>query len=104
MIQTKPSNIFDFFAPTGGAPKIADFTSKISNSASISSAAQPIIASATTAQSNLNNPANIPGNSKENNTWKWVLGVGIVAVIGYFIYDHFQEKNKKDKKNNLVKV
>ena len=97
MIQTKPSNIFDFYAPTGGAPKIADFTSKMSNSVSVSSVGQPIIASAPVPSSNSSSAANIPSDSKGNNTWKWVIA-GVIGVGIYLIYDHFKEKNKKDKK------
>ena len=104
MIRTKPSNIFDFYAPTGGAPKIADFISKASNSAATNPAGQPIIASAPTTSGSASSSTNIPGNSGGDNTWKWVVGGIVVGTIVYLIYDHYQEKKKNEKKNVLYVV
>ena len=98
MIQIKPSNIFDFYAPTGGAAKIADFISKASNSAATNPAGQPIIASAPTTSGSASSSTNIPGNSGGDNTWKWVVGLVIAGTIGYLIYDYYQEKKENEKK------
>ena len=96
MTQLKPSNMFDFFAPSGGGAKIADFITKSSNSAGTNPAGQPIITSAPVGAANINSTANIPDSSTGSNTWKWVLGLALAGTIGYLAYVHYQEKKKRE--------
>ena len=69
MTKLKPSNIFDYYAPTGNSTKIADF--------GISKKAIP---AETIPTSNLVIPE-LPDGNKKDNTLLYIFG-GIVAVLG----------------------
>ncbi|MGZ6519651.1 MAG: hypothetical protein ACXVED_18840, partial [Bacteroidia bacterium] len=75
-------------------PKIADFKIKESNSTATVPVGRPVIANAPVPPGNI---ISMSDHSKENNTWKWVLGGILVVGVGYFIYDHYREKKKREK-------
>ncbi len=81
MTKLKPSNIFDYFAPTGNSTKIADF--------GISKKAIP---AETIPTSNLVVPE-LPDGNKKDNTLLYILG-GIVVVCGIAYLVNYA--NKKD--------
>jgi hypothetical protein len=81
MTKLKPSNIFDYFAPTGNSTKIADF--------GISKKAIPV---ETIPTSNLVVPE-LPYGNKKDNTLLYIFG-GIVVVCGIAYLVNYA--NKKD--------
>jgi len=98
MLRLKPTNIFDFYAPTGGLSKIADFsmrqknmgatpTSTPINGASGSMYSPPTI---------LSSPS-VRASSNSNNQWfYWLCG----AVIIIAAIDYLAERSNEDEKNN----
>ena len=79
MIKIKPSNIFDFYAPTGSSTKIADY----------GFAKKEIISSPITAASN---PLpEMPNGTKKDNTVLYIL-LGVTAAIGIVLYLDYRER------------
>jgi len=98
MLRLKPTNIFDFYAPTGGLSKIADFSMRQKNmgatptSTPINGASGSIYSPPTI----LSSPS-LRTSSNSNNQWfYWLCGaVIIVAAI-----DYLAERSNEDEKNN----
>jgi LPXTG-motif cell wall-anchored protein len=84
MTKLKPSNIFDYFAPTGNSTKIADF--------GISKKAIPVESIPT---SNLVVPE-LPDGSKKNNTWLYILA-GAALVIGGIYFINYKKRKDEEK-------
>lgn len=96
MITLKVPSVFDYYAPTGGGAKIADFmTRKTVTQPVIKIPEQVNIAKSTTNTSCLSNTLN---NKKPDYTWMFVVGGIIILVIGILIYDHYKEKYETRKK------
>lgn len=83
MTKLKPSNIFDYYAPTGNSMKIADF--------GISKKAIP---AETIPTSNLVYPE-LPDGSKKNYTLLYVLA-GAILVIGGIYFINYQKRKVDD--------
>ena len=79
MIKIKPSNIFDFYAPTGNSTKIADygFAKKEFVKPTITTASNPLL--------------EIPIETKKDNTVLYVL-FGVTAAIGIVLYLDYRER------------
>ena len=78
MIKIKPSNIFDFYAPTGNSTKIADygFAKKEIIQPPISAASNPL--------------SEMPNGEKKDNTVLYIL-LGVTAAIGIVLYLDYRE-------------
>lgn len=91
MIKVKPSNISNFFAPTGSSTKIADygFAKKETISSPITAASNPLL--------------EIPIETKKDNTVLYIL-LGVTAAIGIVLYlDHRErEMIKKMKQSESI--
>ena len=110
MTKLKASNVFDFFAPTGGGSKIADFGSALKNATSTPSVS-PSASGNTGGTGTSSGPSSGPiGNvgaatpnhgsgPKKDYTWAWVL-LGAVVIGGgiYLINRHNKKKEVEDKK------
>lgn len=95
MIKLKVPSVFDYYAPTGGGSKIADFmTKKTVTQPDIKIPEQLNIVKSTANTSCLPNTLN---NSKPDNTWMYVVGGIIILVIGIIIHEHYKEKNEIEK-------
>lgn len=79
MIKIKPSNIFDFYAPTGSSTKIADYGSakKEISQPTITAASNPLL--------------EIPIETKKDNTVFYIL-LGVTAAIGILLYLDYRER------------
>lgn len=91
MIKLKPTNIFDFYAPTSSIAKIADFgksTNKL-NTALATSA--PII----------NTTIGLPNAGKKDNTWGYLL-VGAAIITGIIAYHFYRKKEKEESENYII--
>lgn len=91
MIKEKPSNITNFFAPTGSSTKIADygFAKK--------EFVQPPITAAS-------NPVSVmPNGEKKGNTVLYIL-LGVTAAIGIVLYLDYREREiiRKIKQRELL--
>ena len=84
MIKLKPTNIFDYYAPTGNSMKIADF--------GIAKKTAPI---ETIAASNTQGPE-LPKNGKKDNTWLYILA-GAVIIIGGICYIKYKKQKDEEK-------
>ena len=98
MLRLKPTNIFDFYAPTGGLSKIADFSMRQKNMGA-TPASTTINGTSRSAYSPpplLSSPA-VRTSSNSNQQWfYWLCGaVIIVAAI-----DYLAERSNEDEKNN----
>jgi len=90
MIKLKPSNIFDFYAPTGSSTKIADY----------GFAKKEFIQPPITAESN---PLpEMPTRTKKDNTVFYIL-LGVTAAIGIVLYLDYREREKNKKYQEKVK-
>lgn len=115
MTKLKQSNIFDFYAPTGGGSKIADFGSGYKNAAITTTAApssngnigSSLSTDSIPYSSNIGifgtvdaSPSNGPGNAPKNdNTWVyWVLGAAVLGGSIYLIHRHFKNKEQEEKR------
>ena len=79
MIKVKPSNISNFFAPTGSSTKIADygFSKKEISQPPITAASNPLL--------------EIPIETKKDNTVFYIL-LGVTAAIGIVLYLDYRER------------
>lgn len=79
MIRTKPSNITNFFAPTGSSTKIADygFEKKDFTQPPITATSNPL--------------PEIPIETKKDNTVLYIL-LGVTAAIGIVLYLDYRER------------
>lgn len=90
MIKLKPSNIFDFYAPTGSSTKIADygFAKKEFIQSPITAASDPL--------------PEITIETKKDNTFFYIL-LGVTATIGIVLYLDYREREKNKKYQEKVK-
>jgi hypothetical protein len=79
MIRTKPSNISNFFAPTGSSTKIADygFAKKEISQPTVTTVSYPL--------------PEIPIETKKDNTVFYIL-LGVTAAIGIVLYLDYRER------------
>ena len=79
MIKVKPSNISNFFAPTGSSTKIADygFTKKEFSQPTVKTVSYPL--------------QEIPIETKKDNTVLYIL-LGFTAAIGIVLYLDYRER------------
>jgi len=97
MLRLKPTNIFDFFAPTGGSSKIADFSMRQKNmGATPASTTISGTSRSTYSPPTISSPS-VRTSSNSNHQWfYWLCGaVIIVAAI-----DYLAERSNEDEKNN----
>jgi hypothetical protein len=91
MIKIKPSNIFDFYAPTGSSTKIADygFVKKEFVQPPITAASNPL--------------PEMPNGTKKDNTVFYIL-LGVTAAIGIVLYLDYREREmiKKMKQRDTM--
>lgn len=89
MIKLKPSNIFDYYAPTGNSMKIANFgiTKKTIPTTKVD------------ASNNLG--SELPNGGKKDNTWIYILA-GAVIIIGGICYINYKKRQDEEisKKQN----
>ena len=79
MIKEKPSNITNFYAPTGSSTKIADYGFP----------KKEFIQPSTLAVSN--SLTEIPNGTKKDNTVLYIL-LGVTAAIGIVLYLDYRER------------
>ena len=82
-MKLKPSNIFDFYAPTGNSMKIADF-----------GIAKKTVPTATITASNHQGPE-LPEGGKKDNTWLYILA-GAVIIIGGICYINYKKRKDEE--------
>lgn len=96
MIKLKPSNIFQYYAPTGSVPKIADFA--LLNNFKTETAAAVIATG---------NSTDLPGIEKKDNIWGYIL-IGAVIIAGIAILVKINRDEEKEKevklKNNVYPI
>ena len=118
-MKTKPINIFEFYAPTGGGSKIADAMNVISdakkvnsNSATSNSGNPTISSSVAQPQPKYESASNTAGeinstseasNGKTNNLVWWILGGVIVGGSLWLWYRDLQKKKKEEEFKNKIK-
>jgi len=100
-MKLKQSNIFDYWAPTDGKTKIADFgknttiiTNSINTNKNIISDvnSNPIIST--------NNSQDTSLIESKNNTWFWISLIGGVILIGgIYLLNRYKIKEKENKRN-----
>ncbi len=84
MLKLKPTNIFDFYAPTGNSMKIADFGTPEKEIVKLSNTDSCL------------NGQEIPEENKNHSIWLYVLG-GAVVVAGVFFYLNYKNRQEEDK-------
>ena len=98
MIKMKPANIFDFWAPTGGGSKIADY--KGSQSPKITIETPPIVPGTYQIDCTPNMTGEYVVSAKKINWGNWILGgiflLGATGLI-YWYYSDEQKKKRRDK-------
>ena len=97
MLRLKPTNIFDFYAPTGGLSKIADFSMR----------QKKVITNLTSTPANRNyigtyippnrlSSPSTPSNSNSNNHGIHVLaGIVIVVVVLHYLCESINEDDNE---------
>lgn len=106
MDKLKPSNIFDYYAPPGGVPKLADYAKFIDNSyiettiPEIKMATSVIVDNLTPTLVDMSSSANSTSQSKKDNTWIYVL-IGSVLVLGTFYLIYYIKEEEKKIKNKF---
>ncbi len=83
MIKLKPTNIFDFYAPTGNSMKIADL-----------GIAKKTVPTATIAASNHQGPE-LPEGDKKDNTWLYIIA-GAVIIVGGICYINYKKRKDEE--------
>jgi hypothetical protein len=120
-MKTKPINIFEFYAPTGGGSKIADAMNVISDAAkkvnsnsATSNSGNPTIPSSApktglnyesasnSGAGTINNSGREASNGKTNNLGWWIMG-GVIVGSCLWLYIHSQKKKKEEDLKNKIK-
>jgi hypothetical protein len=96
MMKIKPANIFDFYAPTGGATKIADF--KMSNAVPNSIGNNPNISVAHQMEFPTNKTVEVVASENKIKWGYWIIG-GIIAIgtTAYLVW-YFSEEQKEKRR------
>ena len=98
MIKLKPANMFDFWAPTGGGSKIADY--KGSQSPTITIETPPIVPGTYQIDCTPNMTGEYVVSAKKINWGNWILGgillLGATGLIYLYLSDE-QKKKRRDK-------
>ena len=98
MIKMKPANMFDFWAPTGGGSKIADY--KGSQSPTITIETPPIVPGTYQIDCTPNMTGEYVVSAKKINWGNWILGgiflLGATGLIYLYLSDE-QKKKRRDK-------
>jgi hypothetical protein len=100
MIRIKPSNIFDFYAPTGGATKIAEIKGSQSQPFFIEN--QPIVSGTCKIECTPDMTCEYVVSAKKIKWGHWILGgilvIGSVAIIVWYSKEE-QKKKHRGKEN-----
>lgn len=83
MIKLKPTNIFDYYAPTGNSMRIADFE-----------IAKRTIPTTAVVPSNTQGPE-LTHSSKKDNTWLYILA-GAVIIVGGICYINYKKQKDEE--------
>ena len=98
MIKMKPANMFDFWAPTGGGSKIADY--KGSQSPTITIETPPIVPGTYQIDCTPNMTGEYVVSAKKINWGNWLLGgiflLGATGLIYCYLSDE-QKKKRRDR-------
>ena len=94
MIKLKPANIFDFYAPTGGGSKIADY--KGSQSTTITIETPPIVPGTYQIDCTPDITGEYVVSAKKINWGNWILGgIFLLGATGLIIWYNSDEQKKK---------
>ncbi len=96
MMKMKPANIFDFYAPTGGATKIADF--KVSTSAPNSFGNTPNVSGAKHMEFSTNKSVEVVGSDNKIKWGYWIIGGIIVLGTTAFLIWYYSEEQKRKRR------
>lgn len=89
-MKLKPTNVFQFYAPTGNSMKIADF-----------GITKKTIPTTALVDSNPQSPE-LPNGSKKDNTWIYILA-GAVIIIGGICYINYKKKKDEEEMQSRTK-
>ena len=98
MIKLKPANIFDFWAPTGGGSKIADY--KGSQSPSITIETPPIVPGTYQIDCTPNMTGEYVVSAKKINWGNWILGGILLLGATGLVYFYLSDEQKKKRRDN----
>ncbi len=94
MIRMKPANIFDFWAPTRGGSKIADY--KGSQSPTITIETPPIVPGTYQIDCTPNMTGEYVVSAKKINLGYWIIGgMLVIGTAGYLFWYYSDEQKKK---------
>lgn len=94
MIKMKPANIFEFYAPTGGATKIADF--KVSTAAPNSFGTNPNVSVTHQIEFPNNKTVEVVGSENKIKWGYWIIGgVFVLGTAAYLIWYYSDAQKKK---------
>ena len=96
MVKIKPANIFEFFAPTGGVTKIADF--KGSTTAHNSFESNPNVSGAKHMEFTTITSERSVGSKNKIKWGYWIIG-GIIAIgTTAYLFWYFSEEQKEKRR------
>ena len=98
MIKMKPANMFDFWAPTGGGSKIADY--KGSQSPTITIETPPIVPGTYQIDCTPNMTGEYVVSAKKINWGNWLLGGLVIAGLAGGLIWYFSDEQKKKRRDN----
>ena len=94
MIRMKPANIFDFWAPTGGGSKIADF--KARRCSPIAPETPPIVSGTIQIEFSPKVVGEAVAPVKKINWVYWIIGgLLVIGTTGYLFWYYSDEQKKK---------
>jgi hypothetical protein len=96
MMKIKPANIFDFYAPTGGATKIADF--KMSNAVPNSIGNNPNISVAHQMEFPTNKTVEVVASENKIKWGYWIFGGIFVLGTTAFLIWYYSEGQKRKRR------
>ena len=97
MIRMKPVNIFDFYAPTGGSTKIADF--KVSQSPPIALETPPIVSGTYQIESTPNITGEYVVSARKIQWESWVVGGILVLGTTVFLAWYYSDEQKRKRRD-----
>ena len=97
MIKMKPANMFDFWAPTGGGSKIADY--KGSQSPTITIETPPIVPGTYQIDCTPNMTGEYVVSAKKINWGNWLIGGLVIAGLAGGLIWYYNDKQKKKRRD-----